>query len=72
MILLGADGFWFGYIGGVEAVYGTADGAMTGTMAVVLGLGNFLLLHRMGGAAAALPRVRRFVEEEGRSAPPLP
>ena len=70
LILLGATGFWLGYIGGVEAVYGTAYGAMAGTKAAVLGLmlllglGNFLLLHRLGAGAAALARVRRFVEAE--------
>jgi putative copper resistance protein D len=70
LILLGAGGFWLGYIGEAEAVYGTAYGAMAGTKAAVLGLmlllglGNFLLLHRVGGTVAALPRVRRFVEAE--------
>jgi copper resistance protein D len=70
LIALGIGGFWFGYIGEVEAVYGTAYGAMAGTKAAVLGLmlllglGNFLLLHRVGGTAAALARVRRFVEVE--------
>lgn len=70
LILLGVGGFWLGYIGEAEAVYGTAYGAMAGTKAAVLGLmlllglGNFLLLHRMGGTAAALARARRFVEAE--------
>lgn len=70
LILLGTVGFWVGYIGEVEAVYGTAYGAMAGTktallgLMLLLGLGNFLLLHRMGGTAAALARVRRFVEAE--------
>ncbi len=70
LILLGTAGFWLGYIGGGEAVYGTAYGAMAGTKAAILGLmlllglGNFLLLHRSGGAPAVLPRVRRFVEAE--------
>ena len=81
LILLGVGGFWLGYIGGVEALYGTAYGAMSSTKAallgllLLLGLGNFLLLHRLGpaparsvGAAAVpdagLPRIRRFVECE--------
>ena len=70
LILLGIGGFWLGYIGEVEAVYGTAYGAMAGTKAAVLGLmlllglGNFLLLHHLGATAAALARVRRFVEAE--------
>lgn len=70
LILLGIGGFWLGYIGEVEAVYGTAYGAMAGTKAallgvmLLLGLGNFLLLHRLGAGAAALARVRRFVEAE--------
>lgn len=70
LIALGVAGFWVGYIGGVEAVYGTAYGAMAGTKSAVLalmlllGLGNFLLLHRMGGGDPAIARVRRFVEVE--------
>jgi len=70
LILLGTGGFWLGYIGEVEAVYGTAYGAMAGTKAAVLGLmlllglGNFLLLHRLGATRAGLARVRRFVEAE--------
>jgi putative copper resistance protein D len=70
LILLGIGGFWLGYIGEVEAVYGTAYGAMAGTKAallglmLLLGLGNFLQLHRLGAGAAALSRVRRFVEAE--------
>ena len=70
LILLGIGGFWLGYIGEVEAVYGTAYGAMAGTKTallgfmLLLGLGNFLLLHRLGAGTAALLRVRRFVEAE--------
>ncbi|WP_135470504.1 CopD family protein [Crenalkalicoccus roseus] len=64
LILLGIAGFWGGYFGGVEALYGTAYGAMSSTKAVLLGLllllglANFLLLHAMApsprsaGAAA--------------------
>jgi putative copper resistance protein D len=82
LILLGIAGFWSGYIGGPEALYGTAYGAMSATKAallgllLLLGLGNFLALHRLAatprtlgaaaapGADGALPRVRRFVECE--------
>lgn len=70
LILLGAAGFAFGYIGALAAVYGTAYGAMSATKLVFLGLllglggANFLLLHRLGGGAAGLLRVRRFVEAE--------
>jgi putative copper resistance protein D len=68
LILLGATGFWFGYIGGMEAVYGTAYGSMAATKAVMLvlllalGAANFRLLHRAG--TVALPRLRRFIEAE--------
>ncbi|MCO6415333.1 copper resistance protein [Siccirubricoccus sp. KC 17139] len=70
LILLGILGFWRGYIGEVEAVYGTAYGAMSGTKAVMLvlllGLGgaNFLFLHHLQTAPEGLLRVRRFVESE--------
>lgn len=70
LILLGVLGFWQGYIGEVEAVYGTAYGAMSATKAVLLGLllllglGNWLLLHRLTGVSSGLLRVRRFVEAE--------
>lgn len=82
LILLGIAGFWVDYIGEGAALYGTAYGAMAATkgallgLLLLLGLGNFLLLHRLGpapravGAAAvatgepALLRVRRFVECE--------
>lgn len=82
LILLGIAGFWLHYIGEGAALYGTAYGAMAATkgallgLLLLLGLGNFLLLHRLGpapravGAAAvaagdpALLRVRRFVECE--------
>lgn len=82
LILLGVVGFWRGYIGAPEAVWGTAYGAMSATkltflgLLLLLGLGNFLALHRLGpsaralGAAAVpapdrgLPRLRRFVECE--------
>lgn len=82
LILLGIAGFWLAYIGEGAALYGTAYGAMAATkgallgLLLLLGLGNFLLLHRLGpapravGAAAVaapdapLQRVRRLVECE--------
>lgn len=70
LILLGVAGFWLGYIQDGAAVYGTAYGAMAGTKSVLLGLllllglANFLLLHRLPDGEAGLPRVRRFVECE--------
>jgi putative copper resistance protein D len=83
LILAGIGGFWVGYIQDASALYGTAYGAMSSTKGVLLGLllllglGNFLLLHRLapppravgaaavaGGADAGLLRVRRFVECE--------
>lgn len=51
LILLGTVGFWLGYIGDIEGVYGTAYGAMSATklvfLVVLLALGgaNFVLLH---------------------------
>lgn len=70
LILLGILGYWAGYIGGTEAVYGTAYGAMSATKGVmlalllVLGGSNWLLLHRFTGSERGLMRVRRFVESE--------
>ncbi|MFC7476162.1 copper resistance D family protein [Dankookia sp. GCM10030260] len=70
LILLGVAGYWVGYIGTVEAVYGTVYGAMSATKAVFLGMllvlggSNWLLLHRRAWSAADLLRVRRFVEAE--------
>jgi putative copper resistance protein D len=70
LILLGVGGFWLGYIGEVEAVYGTAYGAMSATKLVLLvlllalGAGNFLLLHRLQAKPDGLAWVRRFVEAE--------
>ncbi|WP_165838927.1 copper resistance D family protein [Roseicella frigidaeris] len=70
LILLGILGYWFGYIGSVEAVYGTAYGAMSGTKGILLGLllllggSNWLLLHRLTAGEEGLLRVRRFVEAE--------
>ena len=70
LILLGIAGYWVGYIGSIEAVYGTAYGAMSATKALMLGMllllggSNWLLLHRMTASEAGLLRVRRFVEAE--------
>ncbi|WP_160122091.1 copper resistance D family protein [Rhodovarius lipocyclicus] len=71
-IIGGIIGFYLGYIGSPEGLYGTAYGAMSLTKSVLmgflllLGLGNFLLLHHFarGQAGSVLPRVRRFVECE--------
>ncbi|RVT95627.1 copper resistance protein [Rhodovarius crocodyli] len=71
-IIGGIIGFYLGYIGTPEGLYGTAYGAMSLTKSalmgflLLLGLGNFLLLHHFarGHAATVLPRVRRFVECE--------
>ena len=70
LIVLGAGGFWLGYIGGVPALYGTAYGAMALTKMILLGLllalggANFLLLHRLEAMPTGLLRLRRFVECE--------
>ncbi|TDH61604.1 copper resistance protein [Dankookia rubra] len=70
LILLGIAGYWVGYIGSVEAVYGTAYGAMSATKAVMLAMlltlggSNWLLLHRLRASEGGLLRVRRFVEAE--------
>jgi copper resistance protein D len=70
LILLGIIGYWIGFIGSVEAVYGTAYGAMSATKGVLLGLllllggGNWLLLHRLTTGEEGLLRVRRFIEAE--------
>ncbi|MBK1659913.1 CopD family protein [Paracraurococcus ruber] len=70
LILLGIAGYWGGYIGGTEALYGTAYGAMSATKGVMfallllLGASNWLLLHRYTASPRGLLRVRRFVEAE--------
>jgi putative copper resistance protein D len=70
LILAGILGFALGYIGSVEAIYGTAYGAMSATKSVflvlllTLGAANFWLLHRLAGGEAGLLKVRRFVECE--------
>lgn len=70
-IVAGVVGYYLGYIGSPEAVYGTAYGAMSATKSLLfsvlllLGLANFLLLHHFARAGGAfLPRLRRFVECE--------
>jgi len=70
-IVAGVVGYYLGYVGSPEAIYGTAYGAMGATKSVLfsvlllLGLANFLLLHRFASAGGAfLPRLRRFVECE--------
>src|SRR4051794_28798070 len=68
LILLGIAGYWVGYIGSLEAVYGTAYGAMSATKAVMLvmllalGGSNWLLLHRMRASEGGLPRGPPLVE----------
>lgn len=71
LVLLGIAGFWDGYLGEPEALYGTAYGAMAVTkgamLALLLALGaaNFLLLHAAGDPGGRrLPLVRRLVECE--------
>lgn len=70
LILAGSAGFWLGYIGAVEAVYGTAYGSMAATKLIMLGLllllgaANFRLLHGVTPMGTGLPRLRRFIEAE--------
>ncbi len=69
-IVAGVVGYYLGYVGSPEAIYGTAYGAMSATKSVLfsvlllLGLANFLLLHRFARDGGFLPRLRRFVECE--------
>ena len=70
-IVAGVVGYYLGYVGSPEAIYGTAYGAMSATKSglfavlLLLGLANFLLLHRFARAGADfLPRLKRFVECE--------
>ena len=58
LILLGAAGFWLGYIGGIEALYGTAYGAMSATKLVLLGLLLLLGARQLPAAAPAGRRAR--------------
>ena len=71
LLLLGAAGIAVGFISSVDAVYGTAYGAMAATKTVLLlcllllGLGNFLIIRQASGRAPeALRRVQRLVEVE--------
>jgi copper resistance protein D len=70
MILVGALVFALMYIGSLDAVYGTAYGAMVVTksimfgMLVLLGFANFRAVRRFTADGAAVRRVRRFVEVE--------
>ena len=70
LILLGSAGFWFGFIGSVEAVYGTAYGSMAASklvmlaMLLVLGAMNYRLLHRVAPTPGGTLRLRRFIEAE--------
>lgn len=58
------------YLGGIEAVYGTAYGLMTTTKAILyvsllcFGVGNFFAVRRMAADDRAARRVRHFVEVE--------
>ena len=69
-IVVGVVGYYLGYVQSPEAIYGTAYGAMSATKSVLfsalllLGLANWLLLHRFAHAGGLLPRLRRFVECE--------
>jgi putative copper resistance protein D len=70
LILAGAGVFAALYIGSIDAVYGTAYGAMAVTKAILLalllllGLANFRAVRRVPENDAAIRRVRRFVEVE--------
>ncbi|TMH46877.1 MAG: copper resistance protein [Betaproteobacteria bacterium] len=70
LILAGAAIFVAMYIGSIDAVYGTAYGAMALTKSVLLGMllllgfANFRAVRRVAAGGTALPRVRRLVEVE--------
>ena len=70
LILAGAAIFVVMYIGSIDAVYGTAYGAMAVTKSILLGMllllgfANFRAVRRVPPGGAALARVRRFVEVE--------
>ena len=71
LLLVGALAIGIGFIGSVDAVYGTAYGAMAATKTVLLacllllGLGNFLLIRNAtAGTPASMRRVQRLVEAE--------
>lgn len=71
VLIVGAAAvFAVDYLGSVDAVYGTAYGAMAGVktllLALLLALGaaNFRALRRDAAASTQVSRVRRFVEVE--------
>jgi copper resistance protein D len=70
MIAGGALVYAATYIGALDAVYGTAYGAMAATksvlfaMLLLLGLANFRTVRRIAADGAAARRVGRFVEVE--------
>lgn len=70
LILAGAVVFAALYIGSIEAMYGTAYGAMAATKAILLalllllGAANFRTLRRFAADGGAVLRVRYFVEAE--------
>jgi putative copper resistance protein D len=70
LIVAGAAIFVAMYIGSLDAVYGTAYGAMDVTKSILLGMllllgfANFRAVRRVAAGGAALARVRRFVEVE--------
>jgi putative copper resistance protein D len=70
LIIGGALVFAVMYIGAIDALYGTAYGAMAVAksimfaMLLLLGLANFRAVRRSVTDGTALPRVRRFVEVE--------
>ena len=70
LIIAGAVPIATGYVGSVDAVYGTAYGAMAvaksilfGTL-LLLGSANFMAVRRFGADPVAVGRVRRFVAVE--------
>jgi putative copper resistance protein D len=70
MIVVGALVFAPTYIGSLDALYGTAYGAMVVTksilfgMLVLLGFANFRAVRRFTADGSAVRQVRRFVEVE--------
>jgi putative copper resistance protein D len=70
LIAFGALVFAIEYLGSIDAVYGTAYGAMATTKSVMfamllcLGCANFYALRRSTANAEAIRRVRRFAEIE--------
>ena len=70
LIIGGALVYAATYVGSIEAVYGTAYGAMAAAKGILfailllLGLVNFRAVRRFAADGAAVERVRRFVEVE--------